>query len=242
MHPRNLGGEFLPDANADEVEIVRIELASVTGDICQVRALRRREDRIHFRVVDEYWHEGVTYRVSPETSDQPLTLAELIDLIDTSEREEEAHPGGLVDSHLEFLLHEEAWIEGPTEIAAFATVTSAFYPMLNEYFLARAEAWLADVEAERQAEREDEEHELLEDYRQQLDGLAESATWTGPANELPEDLYEQAGVLLVEGHLDRAEMICDELGESADDLRVMIAIKRGDIDDAIRLARKIGGT
>ena len=106
--------------------------------------LRRGEDRIHFRVVDEYWDEGATYRVSPGDFGPTSTLAELIDLIDTSEREEEAHPGGLV-THLEYLLHEEAWIEGPTEVAFFATVTSAFYPMLNEYFLARAEAWLAEV-------------------------------------------------------------------------------------------------
>jgi len=42
--------------------------------------------------------------------------------------------------------------------------------------------------------------------------------------------------------VDRAEKICDELGDRSDHLRVMIAIKRGDIDEAIRLAKKIGGT
>jgi hypothetical protein len=56
---------------------------------------------------------------------------------------------------------------------------------------------------------------------------------------LPEDLRARAEVLLVEGNLDRAEAICDEVGESADDLRVMIALKRGDTAEALRLAKEI---
>ena len=113
--------------------------------------------------------------------DKPLTLGELIDLIDTSARDDEAYPGGLVNSHLEYLLHEEAWIETPAEVAFFATVTSAFYPMLNEYYLARAEAWLAEVEAERQAEREEEEYELIAIKRGDIDEAIRLAKTIGAA-------------------------------------------------------------
>ncbi len=40
FHPANLGGEFLPGFGDGEVEIARIELASVTGDVLQIRARR----------------------------------------------------------------------------------------------------------------------------------------------------------------------------------------------------------
>lgn len=242
LHPRNLGGEFLPDPETGEAEIARIELASVTGDVCQVRARRGEGNCIHYRVVDEYWDEGVRYLVSQETSDEPLTLGELIELIDTSERGDEVYAGGLVDSHRAYLFQEEAWIDGPAEIAFFATVTSAFYPMLSEYYTARSEAWLAEIEAEARAEREDEENEWLEGYRKRLDEHTEAVAWSGSPDELPEDLADRAQLLIVEGHLDGAERICDELGERADDLRVMMAIKRGDIDEAVRLAKKIDGS
>jgi hypothetical protein len=108
FHPSNLGGEFLPDALADEVEIARVELASVTGDVCQVRARRGDDRRIHYRVVDEYWDEGVSYAITPESSAEPLTLGELIELIDTADRGDDPYCPGLVDPHREYLYQEGA--------------------------------------------------------------------------------------------------------------------------------------
>ena len=235
LDPANLGGEFLPDSLAGEVEIARVELASVTGDVCQILARLDGDGCIHYRVVDEYWDEGVTYSVSQETSKEPLTLGELIEFIDNSEREDESHAGGLVECHREYLYEEEAWIESPAELAHFATVSSHFYPMLTDYYAARAEEWVADLEAEREAEIDD----WLGKYRDLLNELTEAAQCSpsDPA-ELPDDLRTRAQALLIGGNLEAAERICDELGDSSYDLRVMIAIKRGDSAEAIRLVQQ----
>ena len=77
IHPRLIGGEYLPDQGEDEVEIARIEIASSTGDVTSVYA-RREGIHIHYRVVDEY--EGDTLTGDTErTSAEPLTLGELTD-------------------------------------------------------------------------------------------------------------------------------------------------------------------
>ena len=77
IHPRLMGGEYLPDQEEGEVEIARIEIASSTGDVTSVYA-RRDGAEIHYRVVDEY--EGDTLTGDTErTSAEPLTLGELTD-------------------------------------------------------------------------------------------------------------------------------------------------------------------
>ncbi|MBW2291643.1 MAG: hypothetical protein JRG94_04960, partial [Deltaproteobacteria bacterium] len=38
LHPSLMGGEYLPNLRKDEVEIARIELDSVTGDVISLRA------------------------------------------------------------------------------------------------------------------------------------------------------------------------------------------------------------
>jgi hypothetical protein len=77
IHPRLMGGEYLPDQVEGEVEIARIEIASSTGDVTSVYARREGSD-IHYRVVDEY--EGDTLTGDTErTSAEPLTLGELTD-------------------------------------------------------------------------------------------------------------------------------------------------------------------
>ena len=40
-----MSGEYLPDFEGDEVEIARVTLASVTGDVVSIRA-RRQEFRV----------------------------------------------------------------------------------------------------------------------------------------------------------------------------------------------------
>ena len=70
-----MGGEYLPDLAADEVEIARITIASVTQDVTSVYA-RRGRHRIHYRVVDDYAGETLAPKRT-RTSRQPLTLGEL---------------------------------------------------------------------------------------------------------------------------------------------------------------------
>ena len=74
VHPAFMGGEYLPDFEEDEVEVARLELASVTGDVISVR-LRRDSKGYHYRVTDEYDGE---YLAEPRavTVEKPFTLHE----------------------------------------------------------------------------------------------------------------------------------------------------------------------
>ena len=76
IHPRFMGGEYLPDKTEREVEIARITIASTTYDTTSVYA-RRGKKRIYYKVVDEYG--GETLQKSYRTSIRPLTLKQLTD-------------------------------------------------------------------------------------------------------------------------------------------------------------------
>ena len=76
LHPRFMGGEYLPPLKKNEVEIARAVLDSVTLDVISIRA-RLARTRIHYRIVDEYDGEsGVEksdeaffeYEAHPKTS------------------------------------------------------------------------------------------------------------------------------------------------------------------------------
>lgn len=77
IHPRFMGGEYLPDQAHGEVEIARIEIASTTFDVTSVYA-RRSGRRIRYRVVDEYQGDTLSAPTT-RTSLQPLTLGALTD-------------------------------------------------------------------------------------------------------------------------------------------------------------------
>ncbi len=121
LHPWDTEGEFLPDLDEGEVEIARIELASVTADVISFRA-RPHGAGMRYRVVDEYDLDTVLLE---RNSLEPLTAGELIELIDGT---------GIIDEVLA-LNFEDA----PDEAAGFVTVSSAFYPRLSDYY----EEWVA---------------------------------------------------------------------------------------------------
>lgn len=77
LHPRCMGGEYLPDQRGHEVEIARIVIASTTQDVTCVYA-RARKGRIDYRVVDEYGGDTLSGRTDM-TSVQPLQLGKLVD-------------------------------------------------------------------------------------------------------------------------------------------------------------------
>src|SRR5262249_38600470 len=144
VHPAMMGGEYLPDRQKGEVEIARIELASTTGDVLQVRA-RRQGSRITYSVVDEYWDDGSRWALTPPSSKEPLTLGTLIELIDTANQanEELIDPDraeeGLVECHWHYHYDEG---EGDVDAAVnFVRVKSLVYPQLEGYYCACAEAW-----------------------------------------------------------------------------------------------------
>ena len=133
IHPWFMGGEYLPDYLSNEVEIARVTMKSTTMDVISVRA-RYTKHRIKYRVVDEYadfWGKD-RYVMRPATSTKPLTLKQVIDVINLNELVEEPreinYDGGCACS--------------PDEIFDFSTVSSAFYPALSRWFDDANDEWL----------------------------------------------------------------------------------------------------
>jgi hypothetical protein len=131
IHPRFMGGEYLPDLMENEVEIARITIQSTLQDVTSVFA-RRGKRRIHYRVVDEY--EGETLRGKAErTSTRPLTLGQLESFFNGA--------WALFDV-LEMNFGDFGY--DPDEIRSFASVTSQFYPQIGELYRQRIEAWTVE--------------------------------------------------------------------------------------------------
>jgi hypothetical protein len=123
--PTWMGGEYLPPLLPGEVEIARIVLQSTTMDVAAVRA-RREEGRYHYRMVDEY---DTDFEVSPEVSAEPLTLGELIDLLEGA------------DAVIPWWEQQFGFGDPPEACTDFATVESDLYPGLAIWYEARAAEW-----------------------------------------------------------------------------------------------------
>jgi len=76
LHPSAMGGEYLPDLVAAEVEVARITIASTTQDVTCVYA-RQDKERIILRVVDEYDGATLSGRAKRSTR-QPLSLEQFV--------------------------------------------------------------------------------------------------------------------------------------------------------------------
>jgi hypothetical protein len=76
QHPSAMGGEYLPDLVAAEVEVARITIASTTQDVTCAYA-RQEKDRIILRVVDEYDGDTLSGRKT-RSARQPLSLAQFV--------------------------------------------------------------------------------------------------------------------------------------------------------------------
>ncbi len=134
FHPSFMGGEYLPEFLPTEVEIARIELESVTADVISIRARRQPGDELlHYRVVDEY---ETGFDITPESSEQPLTLAELINLIDTANG---GDGGGLALAHNNYCVSDWDSVE---QLRHFTRISSTIYPGLLPHYEAVLDAWL----------------------------------------------------------------------------------------------------
>lgn len=131
-----MGGEYLPDYKATEVEIARMELASTTSDVISIRAMRDPEG-IRYRIVDEYETE---FRQPFETSHRPLSLQQLIELIEVSD---DPHVTGSLA-----LAYNDMNAEGSSRAAMrdFTVITSEFYPQLYEHFEHVFDDWVSEEE------------------------------------------------------------------------------------------------
>lgn len=140
IHPSFLGGEFLPGYIRGEVEIARLVFDSTTRDVISVRARRgRKSGRFRYRVVDEY---DTRWEISPASSRLPLTLGQLIRLIDGADGMPPAEPG---KSYLQMIWDWQLEFQEPEEIVEFVTVESEVYPQLGDWYEAKALEWLATV-------------------------------------------------------------------------------------------------
>ena len=146
IHPAHMGGEFLPSSVEDGVEIARVSLESTTADVISIRA-KPAGQKIIYDIVDEYESE---FRFEPRESDLPLTMGELVRLIDQTETmdhgDQDDYGKGLTDSFRNMNLVEG---ENPRELLDFVTVSSEFYPMLQSYYRDRAAEWTERIEARR---------------------------------------------------------------------------------------------
>jgi hypothetical protein len=134
VHPWLMGGEYLPDALTNEVEIARIVMRSVMMDVVSIRA-RRTKHRIVYSIVDEYTDEEreYIYKVSPKTSIRPLRLRQLIAMIDGAAK------NGLV-GHARAVHHEHG--SAPQDTWDFETAVSTFYPQLAAWYDECNAEWL----------------------------------------------------------------------------------------------------
>jgi len=135
IHPRFMGGEYLPNLGQSEVEIARITIQSTLQDVTSVFA-RRGKRRIYYRVVDEY--EGDTLSGKTErTSTKPLTLGEL---------EQFFNGAWSIFEVLEMNFGEDGY--DPDDIRRFSSVSSQFYPQIGALYRQRIEAWTAERRTE----------------------------------------------------------------------------------------------
>jgi hypothetical protein len=134
MHPLFMGGEYLPDYAPGEVEIARIVLQSTTGDVISIRA-RTDRDGIHYRIVDEY---DTGFDFSPRQSKLPLSMQELVELIDGAAPEGYDQRGlGLcyILANYECAGDLEEWLRD------FSRVESDVYPQLSAHYRLVVNEW-----------------------------------------------------------------------------------------------------
>ena len=148
FHPWMMGGEYLPDFFNNEIEIGRVVLKSTTMDVCSLR-VRKQKSRYVYRIVDEY---GSSFKLPQKTSTNPLTMKQVINILDNSEifcydDGEKFDNAGLVKPHIEFLFEVK---EDEDEILDFVTVESPFYHELEEYYEVKKMIWLKDMKNKKQ--------------------------------------------------------------------------------------------
>jgi len=145
-----------PPREGDAVEIAHIQMFNPNCDYISVVAIWQ-DGRIHYQVVDPYPHYW-SYRCIPESSERPLTLGELIELIDTAElvgnSSGEAESRGLVFGVLEQNL--DGLVD---ELRSFIRVSSAFYDDLEVWYALACSEWCREHSWEEEEEEEEVEEE-----------------------------------------------------------------------------------
>ena len=148
IHPSFMGGEYLPGYLPGEVEIARICLRSTTSDVISVRARPTARATIAYRVVDEYEEEFV---LPIKENDQPLTLEQLIQLLDNGTMQNSGFPSGGLSLGYNNLNAEDSDFE---HLRHFTRIESEIYDQLDEHYQQVFEDWVAENVAERDKDRD----------------------------------------------------------------------------------------
>jgi hypothetical protein len=144
LNPALRSGEDLPPVRRGETEIARIYLpTTVHAEVTSVRARRLKTGRIQYSIADEiYYYDGLLYRTKPRCSDVPLTLAELVELIQTAELvnppDKKVVSTGLVEPLWE---QQHGYGESREQVQRFVHVSSEFYPQLGDAFREKFDQW-----------------------------------------------------------------------------------------------------
>jgi hypothetical protein len=145
IHPQMMGGEFLPDFHPKEVELCRVVLDSATMDVFSLR-VRKQKYRYAYRLEDEYSNH---YILSRKTSTHPLTMGQIIEVLDTCRcivegTGEEEDAVGLVRCFTEQVLDIDPDAEMEA-VLGFVTVESSFYPEIEEYYEDKKRMWYEEI-------------------------------------------------------------------------------------------------
>jgi hypothetical protein len=133
VHPALMGGEYLPDYAASEVEIARVTMASTTQDVISIRA-RPQPGGIGFSVSDEY---DSTFTIKPALAKRPLSLRQLVRLIDTGKGDEMGPIGlGIIQSQF------DCTAEPADSFADFMEFGSEFYRALSAHYWFATQRWM----------------------------------------------------------------------------------------------------
>ena len=137
---------------------------TVHHDIILVK-VRKTSGTYRYRIVAD---DGVTYPSNPKVSDHPLSLAELVAMIDgASGAGYDDQPVGLTSVFRDENL-ENSPDDGPGAFLDFVVVTSKYYPELERWYKDEAKEWLADHVAAR-AEQGQEMNEIGDMLRKVTD-------------------------------------------------------------------------
>ncbi|MEY4371331.1 MAG: hypothetical protein RL219_100 [Actinomycetota bacterium] len=169
-------GWDLPALRKGEVEIARlIYTMTANQEVTSIRA-RMKGGKIHYRIASELESESGVH-CGRSTSDEPLTLRELIDLIEDSS-DEDTNRNGLYFGDLQHRLCFSDCTEGIDELEGFIRVESAFYPTIGQWYDEACAEWCdrerADREDEEESDGYDEEEEEDEEDEEDQDESAES--------------------------------------------------------------------
>jgi len=137
-----------PRSRAPEVEVVRIAISSSSADAIVLSARRAAGGRFSYRMVhqDAFGHSRHRIRARPVSSALPLTLGELITMLETAcysgpcpDEGDEEKFGGVIWGTLQLSL--EHGIDHADDYLFHLRITSAHYPVLERHYLDRVGDW-----------------------------------------------------------------------------------------------------